>query len=177
MNPREAASVVALIAAAYPQWPASKETVAVYADALGDLAMEDVTAAVRAIIRTDDRWPTVATIRRRVASTNGLLAPSAGVAWSEVCGLAASVGRGSAARFSHPTITAAVTAIGWYNLCNSTNLDTLRAQFTRIYEDGRERHDVELLGRGEGLSDDRRRLANPPGGTGPTVERTSDWES
>ena len=145
MDKREAASVVAVIAAAYPQWPASKETVAVYADALADLSHADAMAAVRDLILTEDRWPTVATIRRRAADRAGILAPTSTQAWAEVVGQADEQGRYGQPRWTHPAIREAVKAVGWYEICMSTNQDTLRAQFMRMYDDIRSRHDVALL--------------------------------
>lgn len=145
MNEREAASIVAVIAAAYPQWPASKETVAVYADALGDVNQREALAAVREIILTDDRWPTVATIRRRVATRSGSLAPSPAQAWGEVTRQADEVGRSGRPEWSHPAIAETVRAIGWYDLCMSTNGETIRAQFQRMYADAQERHDTATL--------------------------------
>ena len=145
MEQREAASVVAVIAAAYPQWPASKETVAVYADALADLDHAGVVAAVRDIILTDDRWPTIATIRRRVGARLGTLAPTPAQAWGEITRQADEVGRTGIPVWSHPAVAETVRAIGWYDICMSSNPETLRAQFQRMYADAQQRHDHSTL--------------------------------
>ena len=133
MNAREAAHVVAVIAAAYPQWPASVETVAVYADSLADLNAKLTLDTVKALILVEDRWPTVATIRRSYASRLGVLAPSPSEAWGEIVEQSNIAGRNAPPTFSHPAITETVRIFGWWNLCNSTNMDTLRAQFNRMY--------------------------------------------
>lgn len=145
MNAREAASVVAAISAAYPQWPASRETVAIYADALADLDYVDALAAVREIILTDDRWPTVATIRRRTASRAGILAPDQAEAWAEVRRLTSTGLSTTVDAFSHPAIAETVAALGWWDLCHSTNPETIRAQFLRLYSDARTRLDDEAI--------------------------------
>ena len=145
MNPREAASLVAIISAAYPQWPASRETVAVYADALADLDYDDVLDAVREIVLTEDRWPTVATIRRRTASRAGLLAPDPSEAWAEIRRLTSAGISTTVDAFSHPAISETVSSIGWWDLSHSTNPETIRAQFLRLYADVRTRLDVEVL--------------------------------
>ena len=145
MNEREAASIVAVIAAAFPSWNASRETVAVYVDALDDLDFEETRAAVRDLLLTEDRWPTIAGIRRRVASRAGALAPSPSQVWSEIQQNASTIGRGSSPEFSHPAILEAVRAIGWWNICSSSNPETMRAQFLRIYEDTQKRHDLDVL--------------------------------
>lgn len=145
MNEREVASIVAVIAAAFPQWPATKETVAIYADALSDVDYNEARKAIREIILTEDRWPTVARIRRQVAHRLGLLAPSSAEAWSEVNSACATSGANVRQTWSHPVLAETVNALGWYNICASTNRETLRAQFTRSYEDSQKRHDVDVL--------------------------------
>lgn len=49
-------------------------------------------------------------------------------------------GRGTIPEFSHPAIAAAVSAIGWQSICNSTNADILRSQLMRVYSTAAERH-------------------------------------
>lgn len=143
MESREAAALVAVIAAAYPTWPASRETVAIYVDALADLDARDVSDAIAEIIRTEERWPAVATIRRRVAARAGALAPSPAQAWEEIRSISSA--GGSPGDVSHPAISEAVRTIGWWDLCRSTSPETIRAQFLRIYEDCQRRHDSAIL--------------------------------
>lgn len=146
MTPREAAALVAAIAAAYPQWNASAETVAVYADALSDLNAAEAHDAVKQIIKTSERWPTIATIRRTVAHRTGRLAPSPAEAWGEVQQRASTHGRSAPPEWSHYSIAAAVRVIGWWNICHSMNPETLRSQFLRIYEELRTASDNEIIG-------------------------------
>jgi len=145
MNEREAASIVAIIAAAYPQWPASRETVAVYADALSDLGHQETLATVKEIILTDDRWPTIAQIRRRHASRAGALAPTPAQAWGEISHQSGTTGRTGSPAWSHPAIGEAVKTVGWWNICNSSNSETLRSQFLKIYEDNQKRSDIQVI--------------------------------
>jgi uncharacterized protein (DUF1684 family) len=145
MNEREAASIVAIIAAAFPQWQASRETVAVYVDGLTDLDHTETLNATRDLLKIDDRWPSIATIRRRVATRLGSLAPSPAQAWGEVTRQADGVGRSSLPDWSHEAIGETVKAIGWFSICQSTNPDTMRAQFMRMYEDSQKRHDIDVL--------------------------------
>ena len=145
MNEREAASIVAIIAAAFPQWQASRETVAVYVDGLKDLDHNETLNAARDLLKIDDRWPSIATIRRRVATRLGSLAPSPSQAWGEVTQQADQIGRASLPNWSHPAIGETVKAIGWFAICQSTNPDTMRAQFMRMYEDAQKRSDIDVL--------------------------------
>ena len=118
---------------------------ALYADLLHDLEIVAVTAAVRDLLLSEDRTPSIARIRRKVAEQAGVLAPSAGQAWGEVTRCAAEYGRGAKVPWSHPAIAETVRAIGWYEICMSTNQETLRAQFTRIYEDAQQRFDRSVV--------------------------------
>ena len=145
MNKREAASLVAILAAAFPQRPVAKETVAIYADALADLEYDTTLEAIRGLVLTEDFMPTIASIRKRVGRANGMLAPTPIKAWGEVSGQAERVGRGGIPEWSHESIAEAVRSIGWWNLCQSSNPETLRSQFLRLYEDARKESDNTSL--------------------------------
>lgn len=65
MTEREAAQSVATLAAAFPSPSVPTETLALYVAQVATL--EDalvMRAAVRRIIQTEDRWPSIATIRK-----------------------------------------------------------------------------------------------------------------
>lgn len=151
MNRGEAVRVVATLSAAYPSWNAGKETVGVYVELLKDLEYEQVLEAVSDLICTEEWCPSVATVRRRVAAKKGVLAPPAVEAWDEVIDKVRQVGlRGGGAEWSHPAIKQTVRAIGWNQICQSTNVDTLRAHFLKMYQDLRSSSDndaVRLMGR------------------------------
>lgn len=145
MNPTETAKILALCAVAYPQYPVTKETVGIYAELLSDLEFVQVDKAVRDLLKTTDRWVSVAAIRRKVAENGKQLAPSKAKAWGEVQQAAHNEGRSGSPKWSHPAIEQAVKALGWWDICNSTNLDTMRSQFWRCYEDIVNEHDNEVL--------------------------------
>lgn len=145
MTKQEAAQIVAALAAAFPAWPPSRETVAIYVESLVDLDYSDAAAATRDIIQTEDRFPPVATIRRRIATRAGVLAPSAAQAWDEVNAQASDGGRRRSPMWTHPAVADTVRSIGWYNLCATTNPETMRSQFLRLYEDYRKTHDEHAI--------------------------------
>lgn len=145
MNPTETAKILALCAVAFPQYPVTKETVSIYHDLLGDLEYVHVEKAVRDLMMTSDKWLSVAAIRRKVAENGKVLAPSKANAWAEVRALAASEGRQGRPEFSHPVITQAVRTIGWWDICMSTNQETMRSQFWRVYDDIVKEHDTVAL--------------------------------
>lgn len=145
MNPTETAKVLALCSVAYPQYPVTKETVQVYHELLADLEMVQVEKAVRDLLMTSDRWLSVAAIRKRVAENHKALAPSKATAWMEVREQASLEGRSGRPKFSHPAIEKAVRTIGWYDICMSTNQETMRSQFWKCYDDIVKEHDTEAL--------------------------------
>ena len=137
MNRGEAVRVVATLSAAYPSWNAGKETVGVYVELLKDLEYEQVLEAVSDLICTEEWCPSVATVRRRVAAKKGVLAPPAVEAWDEVIDKVRQVGlRGGGAEWSHPAIKQTVRAIGWNQICQSTNVDHARA-IDMVFHNGR----------------------------------------
>ena len=148
MEAKQAASLVALIAAAHPQWPATPETVAVYRQMLSDVTYEQALSAIQDLIATEDRWPSVASIRRRIALQAGVLPPSPSNAWQEVSDAISNGGRSTLPEFSHSAVKAAVTAIGWWELCSTTNPSATRAHFFRFYEDASEEETRLTLGMG-----------------------------
>lgn len=144
MNAKETASIVALIAAAHPQWPATPETVALYGKMLSDLTYTAVVDAVTDLIATDDRWPSIAAIRRRYFSRSGQLAPSRDSAWLEVSRNIAECGTARRPEWSHSSIEEAVRVIGWRNLC-AGDLSIERAHFWKVYDEISKRCDIAVL--------------------------------
>ena len=145
MNPTETAKILAVCSVAFPQYPVTKESVAIYQDLLGDLEYVQVEKAVRDLLKTTDKWLSVAAIRRKVAENGKQLAPSKATAWAEVREAAATIGRSGRPEWSHPSIAEAVRTIGWYDICMSTNQETTRAQFWRCYEEIVKEHDTYVL--------------------------------
>jgi hypothetical protein len=135
MNQVQAGQLVGVLAAGYPQWQVTKETVAVWADLLSDLEYDETRKVVREWLLTEDRPPSPAAIRRGIAGSRGITAPSRATAWAEVrAGISSSESNRKPA-FSHPAVSKAVETIGWWEIRTSTNLDTLRSQFWKVYEE------------------------------------------
>lgn len=135
MNKTEAAQIVGVLAAGYPQWQVTKETVAIWADLMDDLDYMETRIAARNWLLTEDRPPSPAAIRRALATSAGLTAPSRATAWAEVRkGITTTESNGRPS-FSHPAVSRAVETIGWWEIRTSNNLDTLRSQFWKVYEE------------------------------------------
>lgn len=145
MNKQETAQVLAYLSAAFPHIRLTKETAIVYHDVLADLDFNAAMSAARELLKTEEFFPSASAIRRRVAQNAGVLAPSAQDAWAEVIGKARHEGRFATLQWTHPAIDAVVDSLGWYDICMSTNIDTVRAHFLRLYEDQRGSHDRTML--------------------------------
>jgi hypothetical protein len=145
MNQKEAASLVGALAAGYPQWQVTKETVAVWADLMSDLDYTETRTVVREWLLTEDRPPSPAAIRRAIAGSRGITAPSRATAWAEIrAGISTSESNRRPA-FSHPAVSKAVETIGWWEIRTSTNLDTLRSQFWKVYDEYAQEADKQAL--------------------------------
>lgn len=145
MNQAEAGQLVGVLAAGYPQWQVTKETVMVWADLMSDLDYAETRSVVRSWLLTEDRPPSPAAIRRGIASGKGLTAPSRATAWAEVrSGLTTSKDNSKPA-FSHAAVSQAVDTIGWYEIRTSQNIDTLRSQFWKVYEEYARELDRDVL--------------------------------
>lgn len=145
MNQAEAGQLVGVLAAGYPQWQVTKETVMVWADLMSDLDFVETRSVVREWLLMEDRPPSPAAIRRGIARDRGLTAPSRAVAWAEVrLGVNRSAPNEKPS-FSHLAVSRAVETIGWWEIRTSTNQDTLRSQFWKVYEEYAQESDKEVL--------------------------------
>lgn len=145
MTREETASIIAVLCAAFPQVPVTRETIEVYHGVISDLDLASVRRAVESILVTSDRFPPPAQIRRRVADHRGLLAPSAATAWSEVTSRISDHGVRQYPTFSSPAIQSAVDKIGWREICMSTSVDVIYSHFRRAYEQEQARHDEDVV--------------------------------
>jgi hypothetical protein len=140
---RAVVEVCGVLAAAYPSFSLTRETIAVYQRVLSDLPDELLqTAALDAISKC--KWfPTVAELRDAALSirTNSMAQLSAFEAWDEVCRLIRDQGHVSTPEFSHPWIAAAVRQSGgWVRLCMSENTVADRARFIEGFQDAQRRN-------------------------------------
>lgn len=147
MTPIEVSEILAYASAAHPYIQLSKETVAVYADLLGDLDYATTKRAIRRLLAMSDRFPSPAVVRREVASLTGNLAPTPTEALQQVLRQIELRGSGDKLEaWLHPAIEETVKALGGlYQFAMSTNFDTLRAHFLKMYEKTVDKHDKQTL--------------------------------
>ena len=145
MNRRETATVCALLASSFPAWRVTEETVEMWHMMLQDLFAEDVLEVSREWTLTEERNPTIAGIRRKVAEQHGSLAPSAQQAWQEVYDNAQWEGIRFNGGWSHPLITDTLRVVSYRSICHSENVSVERAQFLKAYENNKKSYDASVI--------------------------------
>ena len=142
MEKLETAQIFGVLSAAYPNWNVEAITVDLWHDLLGDLEGNLVKSAVKAWAMTEKWPPTIADVRRLAAEMSGCLPPAPEEAWGEVM---AHMRRGGKPEWSHHAITQTVNSIGYTEISRTTNIDVMRAHFTKAYEGYRSRSDRQVL--------------------------------
>lgn len=118
------------------------QTIDAWRAMLHDIAPDAASAALRSLSAEGKEFPpTVGQVRKRAIELVGLTTatalPTKGEAWEESRRLIARLGwmrQPSEDDCSHPAIYAAINAMGWQSLCESTNEVADRAHFMAIYE-------------------------------------------
>ena len=134
MTPQEARDVIGLIVAFYPHPAPSAETQRLWARAIEDLPGRLTREAVAAWCRTRSERPTVADLRRAVA-TRLLGLPDPTEAWARLLEAVQSRGRYAGPPQEPPLLHRAARALGWESLCAADvgAIAVYRAQFLRLY--------------------------------------------
>jgi hypothetical protein len=132
----EIEELVTNLAAAFQPYGWTDKSVDGYLIGLGDLPVDAVRRAIVAAIRTSERMPVPATLRRtilRASMTNP--PPHVDTAWHEVETQMSTMGRDrKPTGWSHPLIGRAVDeSISWFAACTAYNLDPVRRAFERTY--------------------------------------------
>jgi hypothetical protein len=146
MTREEAIKILAILSAAYPNFSLPKATGELYIKMLTDIPAKLGEAAALAHIAESQYYPTVAELRTKALkfATQDAL-PQSGEAWGEVVREIKRVGSYGTPQFSHDAIKKAVDAVGWKNICLSTDPGVERAHFMRIYEQLRAREEEQAL--------------------------------
>jgi len=145
MTKQECAVLVGMIASAYPSWKPTQETVAVYVELLVDLDGKVAQNALRSLLMASEFPPSVAAIRKKVLEQMDGLPLTKSDAWELVMSMVRRYGIYERPNFEDKTVSEVVQAIGYRELCTSTNTDTIRAQFFRLYEEQAQKHLEERL--------------------------------
>jgi len=145
MNKVQGAQIVGIIASAYPQWKPTKETIEVYVTLLEDLDPVEAKEAVKRLVMASEYPPSVASIRRKVLELLDGMPLSKSEAWELVMSLVHKHGTYNRPAIEDGITQMVVNSIGWREICTSTNVDTIRAHFFRLYEELAEKITTEKL--------------------------------
>lgn len=139
MKPEEFAVIAAALQTAFPWsnlFPTS-EAMDIWHGKLKDIPYEVMSAVVNRWIDTRTQPPTIADIRREADAVVNGLPPTWADGWEQVQKAIGRFGymQREAALASMDEVTAeTVRRIGWQQICESENVDALRANFRMVYE-------------------------------------------
>lgn len=145
MTKQECAILVGMIASAYPSWKPTTETVSVYVELLSDLDKNEAQNALRSLLMASEFPPSVATIRKKVLESRDGAPLLKAEAWHLVMMMINRYGTYERPEIEDYVTRQVVESIGWRQLCTSTNTDTIRAQFFRLYDEVAQKHLEEKL--------------------------------
>lgn len=151
MNRREIIKLIGVLSANYRNWPAEgkeEDTVMLWESMLSDIPYEIGAAAVKMHMSKSVYPPTIADIREATAHINAPHQMDAMEAWNLISQAIRKYGfyRQKEAIESLPEdVAKMVDRFGWRELCYSTNIDTIRAQFRMAWETMQKRQHQERL--------------------------------
>ena len=150
MTQQEVRNLIAFIIHAWPTVPFRNDDPVPLIQSwhliLGDVDYRAAQAVLVDVARQGSEFPPAPGVLARtvldaVDRASGRMAPDVDEAWAIVQDAIHRKGltHGPPMVWPHPAIETAVYAIGWRELCTSTNVDTLRAHFRQFYERAAER--------------------------------------
>lgn len=135
MTEVEAAKLVAILSASFPDAKWGEAVCRAYESAIADLDVHVAGAAVRRIVATSKFRPSIAEIRAAAADTALGERRTGADAWGDVVKAIRMVGSYRAPTFEDPLTAKAVEALGWRNLClGDAGEASDRARFCEVYD-------------------------------------------
>ncbi len=130
-----------ILTATYPGYPVSEETVNIYFAVLEDIPYDVLKTAALDHISRSPWFPKVSELRKAAVdiALDSRRSPSAYDAWGELERAIRRWGRDRKPDFDNPILERTVAALGWRNLCMSTNQIADRARFIEAYNIYRQR--------------------------------------
>jgi hypothetical protein len=138
VTPADVSELVTLLVGAFPNTKFTDENSAVYEAALRDLDRDVLAAAVNKLIATARFLPTPGEVRDMAVRVQVGERRPGGLAWGDVQN---AMKKQSAYKtpgvdfvFRDPLVQTCVDALGWRELCMSTNSTADRARFIELYD-------------------------------------------
>lgn len=143
MTPEQIVETVGMLGLAFGRRIES-ETFDVYEFALADLDVEDHRAVVKRVLRTMERWPSPAALRKAILDQFGLLAPDEDQAWEMAFAFATSRRTEGLDSLPYPVVEAYKVVGGSWSIKTGDRAVT-HAQFREAYRRAKERADRATL--------------------------------
>lgn len=139
MTKAEFATIAAAIRTYFPRYTIfpNAEAMDLWFQELRDIPADVLGTALRKWVATNKWPPTIAELRAESRNCVDGKLPDWGEAWAEVTKAVRRYGWArpqEALESMQPTTRAAVERIGWTDICQSENPETIRAQFRQVYE-------------------------------------------
>ncbi len=138
MNYSQTAEMLGVISTAYRWFEVDELKLRLWNGILKDIDFELVKKAVSEHIATSEKEPTVAGILKRIAKGCIQDQPTSAEAWGLVNKAIHKHGYNNpteAMESFPPPVAKVVKAIGWMEICTSENLNVIRGQFLKMYEE------------------------------------------
>jgi hypothetical protein len=175
----EAAKVVAVLSAAFPDAKWGEDTVAAYEAALEPHEYDVAQAAVRRIMASLKFRPSIAELVNACVDVQLGTKKTGLEAWEELCLTIRHVGQYRVPKFDDPLVERAMEQIGgWRYVCQSENEASDRARFAEAYDTMVDKERVNIASGVPLLSEGKRqpsllgtslRELTPPGSTTPST--------
>lgn len=134
MNHVESAELFAVMVSLWPNNKANEATARLYDEALSDLPFPLARRAVARLARTARWFPTVAEIREQAVDLEHGGRRLGLEAWGDVLAEVRRTGSYGSPRFDDPLVASCIRAMGWREVCLSTNDTADRARFVELYD-------------------------------------------
>lgn len=146
MKRTEAAKIMAILVAAYPNAQVSEQTSEIYESMLADLDFETCKAAVMRLLAGSKFMPSIAEIRTTAADIQHGPKRLGGEAWGDVVAEIRRVGYIGTPRFSDPCVAEVVRMLGWQQLCKGESSEASdRARFIELYDGLQQRARADVV--------------------------------
>jgi len=148
MNRKEFVQIIATIKAAYPlsNTQFDDATMAVWYEMLNDLEFNNCKEAVAGYIKNNKYMPQISEIREACNKKLQALVKPYNEAWDDVIALVrkyGTYGTAEAMKELDPITKKVVKSIGFYNICTSTSIASVRKEFKELYNSYKEDADYD----------------------------------
>lgn len=142
-NPKDTATALFVMYAAFPNTEWSETTQAIYVKYLGDIPVDELKTIIGQAIATCKFPPTVAEIRDTWHGLRNIARLTYVEAWDSVQKEIRRIGSYGKPHFEDATTAQVVASMGWRDLCMSEEPQISRAQFRDMYNALLARGDTE----------------------------------